>query len=243
VLVESCAVSPVLYGQALHADLRFELLEMHNQGIKIQFTWQGLQQQVDLPLFGRFNVENVAAAILACLELGYDFNQIIQAVHAIKAVPGRMQQVQVKAQQPLVLIDYAHTPDALEQILLATKSHAQGEITLVVGCGGDRDSGKRHLMGEIALQYADKTVFTSDNPRSEDPMLICQQMTTGLSGNFIIELDRAMAIHAAITQASEKDIVIIAGKGHEDYQEINGQRRYFSDVDEATKTLQLGSQA
>ncbi|MFY0641053.1 MAG: UDP-N-acetylmuramoyl-L-alanyl-D-glutamate--2,6-diaminopimelate ligase [Bermanella sp.] len=241
-LVANCAVNTVFYGQGVNADLRFEITQMHAQGMDVEFTWQQQTQLISLPLFGRFNVENVAAAILVCLQQGYSLERIASACVAIAPVPGRMQQVKVKAEQPLVLVDYAHTPDALEQILAATRAHTQGSITLVVGCGGDRDQGKRPLMGKIALQFADKAVITSDNPRSEDPALICQQMVHGQSGEYEIEVDRATAIHQAIMSASTDDIVIIAGKGHEDYQETNGQRRYFSDVDEATKAL-LGNQA
>lgn len=241
-LAAHCAVKPVFYGQADQADLRFEIHKMHAQGMSVEFTWQQQAQLVNLPLFGLFNVENVAAAILVCLQLGYGLEQTASACAAIAPVPGRMQQVMVQAQQPLVLVDYAHTPDALEQILAATRAHTQGRITLVVGCGGDRDQGKRPLMGKIALQYADKTLITSDNPRSEEPSLICQQMVDGLKGEFEIELDRAQAIQKAIMGANADDIVIIAGKGHEDYQEIKGQRRYFSDAEEAKKAL-LGNQA
>ena len=241
-LAANCSVKPVFYGQGKNVDLRFEITQMHNQGMSVEFSWQQHTQLVNLPLFGRFNVENVAAAFLVCLQLGHSLEQIASACAAITAVPGRMQQVSVKAEQPLVLVDYAHTPDALEQILAATRAHTQGRITLVVGCGGDRDQGKRPLMGKIALQFADKTVITSDNPRSEDPSLICQQMVDGQSGEYTIEVDRACAIHKAVMDAKASDIVIIAGKGHEDYQETNGQRRYFSDVEEAKKAL-LGNQA
>ncbi|MGR6873430.1 UDP-N-acetylmuramoyl-L-alanyl-D-glutamate--2,6-diaminopimelate ligase [Pseudomonas sp. HK3] len=242
-LAQKSYVKPVFYGQLDNADLRFELIKMHEQGMDVQFTWQTESVVVSLPLFGKFNAENVAAAILCCLKMGFNFSDIIQASGALQAVPGRMQHISVNAQQPIVLVDYAHTPDALEQILMAIKQHTTGQITLIVGCGGDRDAGKRSLMGNIALQNADKTIITSDNPRSEDPLTICEQMVDGLSGNYVIEVDRAQAIKRAITQASNDDIVIIAGKGHEDYQEINGQRRYFSDAEEAKSVLQLGSQA
>jgi len=163
-------------------------------------------------------------------------------------VPGRMQKVKAKDKdkdtQPLVIVDYAHTPDALEQILKSIRMHVQtGQLSLVVGCGGDRDQGKRPLMGKIACQFADKVFITSDNPRSESPEKICQQMVANIENDFVIEVDRQKAIQSAIGQASVNDVVVIAGKGHEDYQEINGQRFYFSDVDEAKKVLQLGMQS
>ena len=233
-------VTPLIYGQGNEADLRFSLDQMHDAGMTVTFHWKGQSHSVNLPLFGQFNAENVAAAMLCCLQMGHAFSSVVQACAALNAVPGRMQQVKVSEKQPLVLVDYAHTPDALEQILLATKQHASGKITLVVGCGGDRDAGKRPLMGKIALQFADNAIITSDNPRSENPLSICQQMVDGMQGNFVIEVDRQKAIQQAITQANPTDIVIIAGKGHEDYQEIQGQRRYFSDVVEAEQALLLG---
>ncbi len=242
-LKQLSVVPPVIYGQGEQADLRFSLDQMHAQGMTVSFHWQGKVQEVNLPLFGRFNAENVAAAILCSLQMGHEFSAVIQACAALQAVPGRMQQVKVIENQPLVLVDYAHTPDALEQILLAIKQHAQGRIVLVVGCGGDRDTGKRPLMGKIALQYADETIITSDNPRSEDPVQICQQMVEGMTGNFTVEVDRQTAIQQAINRATHDDIVVIAGKGHEDYQEVQGQRRYFSDVAEAEQALLLGDQA
>lgn len=241
-LIEQCTVQPMIYAQSASADLCFKIVDMHDQGMTVEFTWRDQVEQVVLPLFGVFNAENVAAAILCCLNMQFEFKHIMSACSALCAVPGRMQQVNVVSKQPLVLVDYAHTPDALEQILTSIKQHAQGSIHLVVGCGGNRDTGKRKLMGEIAVTHANKTIITSDNPRSEDPLSICKQMVDGLNGDFRIEVDRSAAIHNAISQASDNDIVIIAGKGHEDYQEINGQRHFFSDVEEAKKVLQLEKQ-
>lgn len=242
-LIEKSVVTPVLYGQSEHADLKFQVTAMHGQGMAVAFVWQGQTLDVDLPLFGLFNAENLAAAILCCIKMGFEFEDIIRVCSAVSPVPGRMEQVKVLDQQPLVIVDYAHTPDALEQVLNAVKQHTSGDIRLVVGCGGDRDTGKRKLMGQVALNHAQYTYITSDNPRSEDPLMICQQMVNGLAGEYVIEVDRACAIHQAISQAGVDDIVVIAGKGHEDYQEIKGQRHYFSDVDEAKKVLQRENQA
>jgi UDP-N-acetylmuramoyl-L-alanyl-D-glutamate--2,6-diaminopimelate ligase len=242
-LIQQSSVEPVTYGQSEASDLCFKIIKMHEQGMTVEFICKGQVEHVALPLFGLFNAENVAAAILCCIEMGFEFQKIIQACGALHAVPGRMQQVSVSEHQPLVLVDYAHTPDALQQILTAIKQHTQGVVRLVVGCGGDRDSGKRNLMGQIALSNADLTIITSDNPRSENPLTICEQMVEGLTGEYVIEVDRAKAIDQAISQADEQDIVIIAGKGHEDYQEINSHRHYFSDVEEAKKVLQLENQA
>ena len=238
------SVLPVSYGRSKSADLQFNITNIHESGLVVEFHWQQQQQTIELPLFGEFNAENVAAAILVCLQMGFDFNAILEACHALQPVAGRMEQVKVNQQQPLVLVDYAHTPDALEQILKSVREHVQtGRMHLVVGCGGDRDQGKRPLMGKIACQFADNVFITSDNPRSENPMEICKQMVTESKNNFVIEVDRQKAIMQAIEQAQQQDVVIIAGKGHEDYQEVNGQRHHFSDVEEAQKSLQLENQA
>ncbi len=208
----------------------------------IRFDWQGQALSTELPLYGEFNAYNVAATLACALQMGFDFSKAVKALHVLHGVPGRMQQVSASTAQPLVLVDYAHTPDALQQALQAIKQHCSGKIHLVVGCGGDRDVGKRPLMGKIALQYADIVFYTSDNPRSESPQDICTQMTAELpAGTFQIELDRKKAIKAAINMAGPEDLVVIAGKGHEDYQEINGQRSYFSDEAVAKEALKLGS--
>lgn len=238
------AVVPQSYGQTHSADLQFNVTVMNETGLQVTFYWQSQQQAVALPLFGVFNAENVAAAILVCLQMGFDFHSILKACHALQPVPGRMEQVKVYDQQPLVLVDYAHTPDALEQVLTATRKHVQtGRMHLVVGCGGDRDQGKRPLMGKIACQFADNVFITSDNPRSENPMEICKQMVIESQNNFVIEVNRQNAILQAIAQAEQQDVVIIAGKGHEEYQEVKGQRYHFSDIEEAQKSLQLENQA
>ncbi len=228
----------ITYGQAQSANLRWQLKVIDAQGMTVEFQWQGQSLNAHLPLYGEFNASNVAAALACLLAMDIDFKAAINSLKALQAVPGRMQQITAGQNKPLVLVDYAHTPDALEKALQAVRAHSKGNISLVVGCGGDRDQGKRPLMAKIALQYADKTVFTSDNPRTESPAEICQQMVNGLpAGNYQVILDRKEAIATAIKQAKASDLVVIAGKGHEDYQEINGKRSYFSDVKEAEAAL------
>jgi len=242
-LAESSSCEHVTYyGRAEGAHLKFSFEKIHSQGMTIKFEWQGQALASELPLYGEFNAYNVAAALACVLQMGFDFSTAVKALHVLHGVPGRMQQVGAGAGQPLVLVDYAHTPDALQQALQAVRQHCSGNIHLVVGCGGDRDVGKRPLMGKIALQYADIVFYTSDNPRSESPRDICTQMTAGLpTGTFQVELDRKKAIEAAVGMAGPEDLVVIAGKGHEDYQEINGQRGYFSDEAVAQEALKLGS--
>lgn len=146
--------------------------------------------------------------------------------------------------QPRVVVDYAHTPDALEKALVALKSHCKGKLWVVFGCGGNRDSGKREQMGKIAVQYADRVVVTNDNPRFEAPEKIAQQIIKGIEADVDVELDRRRAIATCIIQAEKQDIVLIAGKGHENYQIIENNRIAFSDQEEALaalKTAQLNS--
>jgi UDP-N-acetylmuramoyl-L-alanyl-D-glutamate--2,6-diaminopimelate ligase len=136
-----------------------------------------------------------------------------------------------------VIVDYAHTPDALEQVLASLKAHVSGDLVTVFGCGGDRDRAKRQVMGRVASQLSDRVVVTSDNPRSEDPTAILADIASGCSGNYTLVVDRAEAIATAINQARPGDCVVIAGKGHEDYQVIEGERRHFSDEEQALDAL------
>lgn len=231
-------VQCITYGKHSDATLRFTVDSIGNAGLSVSFYNQDKKAHVEVPLYGEFNAYNSAAALACALTMGFGFEQSVAALHVLIPVEGRMMQVQVKGEAPLVLVDYAHTPDALEQVLKSVENHCQGEIHLVVGCGGDRDQGKRPLMAKIAVQFADKVIFTSDNPRSESPYKILKDMTQGLSSEFTQEIDRKTAIDLAIAQANANDLVIIAGKGHEDYQEINGQRLYFSDKAVALEALQ-----
>ena len=146
--------------------------------------------------------------------------------------------------EPLVLVDYAHTPDALEQVLKAARESArarQGALVCVVGCGGDRDRGKRPIMGEVASRLSDRAWLTSDNPRSEDPAVILAEVVAGAGANAMSEIDRATAIRRAIGDADTDDVVVLAGKGHEPYQEIDGVRHPFSDLEQARAALKARS--
>jgi UDP-N-acetylmuramoyl-L-alanyl-D-glutamate--2,6-diaminopimelate ligase len=136
-----------------------------------------------------------------------------------------------------VIVDYAHTPDALEQVLGALKPHVRGALVTVFGCGGDRDKTKRQLMGRVACELSDKVVVTSDNPRGESPVDIVRDIESGCSGDYTLVVDRAEAIEQALTEASAGDCVVIAGKGHEDYQIVDGQRLHFSDEAQARGVL------
>lgn len=208
---------------------------------------------VELPLVGDYNLSNLLGVVASARALGVPLNNAVAACAALTPVPGRMQSAAApRADQPLVLVDYAHTPDALEQALRALQPLARargGRLLGVVGCGGDRDATKRPLMAAVAEREADGVCLTSDNPRSEDPLTILRQMVAGLrdAAAVRVEPDRARAIADVVAGAAAHDVVLIAGKGHEDYQEIQGQKLPFSDVGQAAAALaqreQRGAQA
>ena len=195
-------------------------------------------------MVGAFNVSNVLAVIAALRALGHSLADAVQACAHLPSVPGRMSSLG-GVNQPLVVVDYAHTPDALEKALQALHDVAQqrhGKLWCLVGCGGERDVGKRPLMARVAETQAQRVVLTSDNPRSEDPLDILAQMRTGLHQPDRVQLqaDRRQAITDALAQADARDVVLIAGKGHETSQEIKGQRLPFSDAQLAQACLDAG---
>ncbi|MGZ4178321.1 MAG: UDP-N-acetylmuramoyl-L-alanyl-D-glutamate--2,6-diaminopimelate ligase [Solirubrobacteraceae bacterium] len=189
------------------------------------------------PLTGRFNVSNVLGAFATARSLGVDVDVAIEAIAAAGQVPGRFQSVS-EGQDFAVLVDYAHTPDSLENVLRAARGLTEGRLHVVFGCGGDRDRGKRPLMGEIAARLADRVIVTSDNPRSEDPAAIIDEILDGSGPDVEHEVDRRVAIDRAIASAAAGDVVVIAGKGHEQGQEFEGGRKIpFDDVTAAREIL------
>jgi UDP-N-acetylmuramyl-tripeptide synthetase len=196
---------------------------------------------LETQLVGYYNVSNVLGVIACLRALGHSLVDAVQACRLLPAVPGRMQTVG-ETGEPLVVIDYAHTPDAVAQAVQALLPLAKsrgGALTCVLGCGGDRDAAKRPLMAAAAEQYAQHVVLTSDNPRSEHPQTILNQMLTGLhnAAKAIVIADRAQAIAQTVQHAHAHDVVLVAGKGHEDYQEISGVKYPFSDVQHARDAL------
>jgi UDP-N-acetylmuramoyl-L-alanyl-D-glutamate--2,6-diaminopimelate ligase len=198
---------------------------------------------VKTQLVGNFNISNALGVMGAILAKGLGLRAAIEAVEALQPAPGRMQQVGGQ-DAPMIVIDYAHTPDALEKTLTALRQVATdrgGQLWCVFGCGGDRDPGKRPQMGKIA-QAADHVLVTSDNPRSEDPHSIIEQILAGMDRNNPASKvqaldDRAAAILSAIKHAGKPDVILLAGKGHEPYQEIKGKKLPFSDADHAQLAL------
>jgi UDP-N-acetylmuramoyl-L-alanyl-D-glutamate--2,6-diaminopimelate ligase len=203
--------------------------DTQGQRIELRSSWgEGLLQS---GLLGRFNASNLLAALGTLMALGVAWDSALRCLSQVHNAPGRMERLGRAQAQPLAVVDYAHTPQALEQALTALREHSQSRLWCVFGCGGDRDPGKRSLMGEIAERLADKVVITSDNPRTEDPVAITAQIRAGLrdpQAASVIQ-DRAQAIHWALAQARAGDIVLVAGKGHEDYQIIGTERQAFDD--------------
>ncbi|MFY8273935.1 UDP-N-acetylmuramoyl-L-alanyl-D-glutamate--2,6-diaminopimelate ligase [Pseudoalteromonas sp. SSDWG2] len=199
-------------------------------GIKAHISSSWGDGDIELPLYGEFNLYNACGAMATLLGLGYPLAQLLDGCKQLQPIAGRMQAYTAN-NGPTCVVDYAHTPDALELALKALHNHAKGKVTCVFGCGGDRDKGKRPMMAKAAQKYAQRIVVTSDNPRSEDPQAILDDIKTGFSANVDVqyEVDRAKAITMAITQAQPGDIVLVAGKGHEDYQIIGDQTLAFCD--------------
>jgi UDP-N-acetylmuramoyl-L-alanyl-D-glutamate--2,6-diaminopimelate ligase len=198
---------------------------------------------VDLKLRGRFNVENALGALAASRLLGIDHDATARGLEAVRGVPGRFESV-VGGQPFEVIVDYSHKPEALESVLRTARDLATGRVICVFGCGGDRDRGKRPLMGRIASELADIAIVTSDNPRSEEPQAIIDEILTGVTGEVEVEPDRAAAIDRAISAADEGDVVLIAGKGHEQGQEFADRTIPFDDRDVARDVLRrLGAKA
>uniref|UniRef100_A0A486XLD3 UDP-N-acetylmuramoyl-L-alanyl-D-glutamate--2,6-diaminopimelate ligase n=1 Tax=Rheinheimera sp. BAL341 TaxID=1708203 RepID=A0A486XLD3_9GAMM len=185
---------------------------------------------LQLPLLGEFNIQNVLAAMAALLQLGYPLASLINAATRLSAVPGRMEQF-IFPQQITAVVDYAHTPDALQQALQSLRRHCHGHLWCVFGCGGDRDKGKRPLMGQLAELYAEHVIITADNPRSEDVMSICDDIAAGMSpdASYQLEPDRQAAIKLALASAQPGDIVLVAGKGHETQQIIGAEQRPYDE--------------
>jgi len=207
----------------------------------LAFTLNGID--IEAPVIGRFNAANLLATIGALLAAGQDLRDIAAAVRHIAPPPGRMETLGGSG-RPLVVVDYAHTPDALEKALAALRETATargGRLICVFGCGGGRDAGKRPLMGAVAAALADRVVLTNDNPRFDDPQLIIEAIRAGMQAAPLVEPDRAAAIAAAIAAAGAKDTVLIAGKGHEPYQETAGVRQPFSDLTQAQAALEAWS--
>lgn len=218
------------------ADVRASRVEATVSGLRFHLASPWGSAVVRCPLIGVFNVANLLASMTAALEAGMSFEAVTQAADTLRPVPGRMEPLR-RPGKPLVVVDYAHTPDALAKALLTLREQCAGRLIVVFGCGGDRDRGKRPLMAEAASRHSDFAVITSDNPRSEDPAEIIADIRTGMSGDYECREDRREAISLALAEAGSEDCVLIAGKGHEATQQIGSRTLAFSDIDVARALL------
>jgi UDP-N-acetylmuramoyl-L-alanyl-D-glutamate--2,6-diaminopimelate ligase len=230
------------YGFSPASDVAVEHLAMDASGIDLTVRMERQSVAVRSQLIGRHNVYNILGVLATANGLGLEIEPSVQGIERLRAVPGRFERVD-QGQPFSVLVDYAHTDDALRNVLQAARGIATGRILVVFGAGGDRDRGKRARMGRVAAQYADMTLITSDNPRTEEPLAIIHAIEigfreTGHASQYRLIEDRACAIHEAIGLAQAGDVVVIAGKGHETYQIVGDQRFSFDDRQIATRVLQ-----
>lgn len=229
----------MLYGSNLTADF---------DGLEFDIEYGNEREHIALNVLGKFNASNVLAVVASLLASGIGLADAVKALRDVHTLPGRMEKY-VATDQPIIIVDYAHTPDALEKVLCTLRdilrksrttatSSRRPRLYCVVGCGGDRDKGKRAMIGEVATRLADSVIFTSDNPRTEDPLHIIRDIVAGATGkNHQVEVDRASAIYQAIDNARFGDVVLIAGKGHEKFQDIKGHKIPFSDADVVQQVL------
>lgn len=238
-LLDSKTENVITYGIETGADIVAVNIKNSFDGLMFDINFNGRTYNVQSPLVGIYNVYNILSAIGAAVSLNVPWDMIISGIKNMGSVKGRFQKVDL-GQNFLCIVDYAHTEDALERLICAARelTKGQGKIITVFGCGGNRDRGKRPRMAAIATKLSDYVLITSDNPRSEEPMEIIKEIEKGaLRMNYTIEPDREKAIQKAVETAAEGDILLIAGKGHEDYQEIKGARHKFSDMEMAEKAI------
>ncbi|MDO4541888.1 MAG: UDP-N-acetylmuramoyl-L-alanyl-D-glutamate--2,6-diaminopimelate ligase [Bacillota bacterium] len=237
--LEATSVRTITCGLRPEADYYAKDIAIEQNGTSFTLLRRGEKFKVHIPLLGNFNVYNVLTAIAMLEAEGLPLDFILASLTKVKQVRGRFEKVRADA-GPTVVVDYAHSPDGLKNILNTANSMKKGRLILVFGCGGDRDKAKRPIMGRIGGEMADIPIITSDNPRTEEPASIVAMIEEGVkeSGcNYLVEVDRRTAINMAIEMADEDDLVVIAGKGHEDYQIIGREKIHFDDFEEAEKAL------
>ena len=219
------------FGRKRSADIRLISESFNRKGISLKVSCSGFEFSIDLALFGTFNVENILATLATLNSMGWSGEEISNSIEHLVGVPGRMELVS-KEKEPTVFLDYAHTPDGLEKALRSIREHfGRRKLTCIFGCGGDRDPSKRHLMGKIASETSDVIILTNDNPRGEVPENIIRDIRAGIPGSYLCEPDRARAIKDAIRAAENEEVILVAGKGREMFQQIGFKKIPYQDLD------------
>ena len=220
------------------------MIEYHDKGAEIHMQSSWGNTVINSRLLGEFNVSNLLLCVATLLTLDFPFFAVVNMASFLKPICGRMEVLHTH-HSPTFIIDYAHTPDALQKALQASRIHCKGKLWVVFGCGGDRDTGKRSLMGDIAAQYADNIILTNDNPRTEDEMKIINDIQQGLvnNKNVYVITDRVTAIKKAFSKAKPNDVILIAGKGHEDYQIVGKTKHHYSDQETVKQLLGVENQS
>ena len=229
-LIQSLDCNIVSFGSGKSGDVRADSWQSRIDGLDLKISTGNDIMELKSPLIGEFNVENILAAVSTGLALGIDNKKIKAGIENVSIIPGRLETIKLDNDVTAV-VDYSHTPDALEKALKVLRKLTRKHLWVVFGCGGDRDKTKRPIMGRIAYSLADRIIITSDNPRSENPDDIISDIISGIEGKsgFIVESNRKRAIESALRETTQGDTLLIAGKGHEDYQEINGIKHPFDD--------------
>lgn len=218
------------------ADVWVDNVRFHDSGVSARLCGPWGRFDFTSALLGAFNLSNLVAVVTAMINSGVPAETVVAAVAGLHTVAGRMERIP-SSTGLMAVVDYAHTPDALEKALLAMRQHSAGKVWCVFGCGGDRDQGKRAQMGDVAQRHADHVVVTSDNPRNEDPASIINEILGGVDRPTLVEEDRARAIEFAVSNAATGDAILVAGKGHESYQQIGDTRIPYSDIKQVRLAL------
>ncbi len=237
-IIQNTRAEVITYAVQNEANLRVCDFQSTVDGLAFRVSIRGSEElEIKLQLLGDYNLHNALAAMGIGISQGLDLEVIKAGLESLDSVPGRFERV-VCGQDYTVVVDYAHTPDALERVLTAARRLTEGRIITVFGCGGDRDKSKRPLMGRVATDLSNYSIVTSDNPRSEDPMEIISQIQEGINGNVYEAIpDRRSAIQQAIEMAEKGDMIVIAGKGHENYQILKDGRIHFDDREVACEII------
>lgn len=239
--LEACTAPNIMTFGVDEGEVHITLLEVTPIGLLLEVQTPWYKCKLRPTLYGRVNAINVIVVVAVLLIFEFDNDQISRAVSKLKPVPGRMETFFGSSQYPVVVVDYAHTPDAIEKALQSVREHTEGQLWCVFGCGGDRDRSKRPLMGSIAERLADQVVITDDNPRDEDPVTIVEEIQQGMRASHIVIHDRRAAIAHAIKQADASDSVLVAGKGHEQTQQVRGRQFPMSDRQMVSDLLEIAA--